>query len=1055
MKTKLSSKVWSLLLSSAILSTAAMTCYGTASAATSEDISADSVQCEAMSSAGSISYAFSGSSKDKAGYAEGKITLTANTAGTYRLYWANDTKALDGYYPIEYPTNINDPKDEGVTLKAGGSYSVSMGYHTAIPAGATKIIATTGSLNTADAAAVYDIPSGKRLSAKSGSLLYKFTTFSDVHIDKGSGYYCNAESNLKKGFSYSEKNGADYVIVSGDCVTNDSGPTKEWEAYANILSKSSFCNPVWESDGNHDMRTNGEEDLKAFVKGSGTDGSSSGKTYFYRVEEKTGDLFIFMALEKSSAPNKVDEFTDTQIAWATDLIEKNYKNKNIFLIQHSPINGFGAGDNMSNPYYGGMLSQSHSSTKKFKALLQKYPNIIFLSGHTHEDFFMDYNYSDENGTAAHMIHTPSLAGSTMPKKDKHDLERNDGKGFRSQAYLTEVYQNEMVFYGADTREGLKYPRYSYIMEGSRTSSSPTNAEPSPLPLEYVDVNITAELAKVSAILAGYDRYASYDAYQSLKKLYYCYKDETTADKSIMDEFEARIKALSKYTGTIDISMIRDTYYFVNTNGWSNVYAYAWDDSDRNASWPGVKLQKTGTDSDGKDVYKVSFSRVGEYKYIIFSNGSSSRQTVNISLRSSKYNAFSLNGTDNGKYKVKNFNLNADGDVTVNKNWAMLYYVSDEHGWSDIDTYLVPEGSVYKLTYRQTNDKNFSFSLYDTSSKKYYSLSESVKHTFEKGKSYTHTLEKMSSRGKSITFSGLDENSYLDITFDPSTKQVTINCTAETPAQPLTNTSTISSDSVKAGDSVTVKGSSEGGAGGTAYGIFYKKTADEEWMTGRDFSNESTFALKLKYTGKYDIRVVARDAVGAEDAKTFTVTSFGELKLTATVTPAIGLNGSFTTTAKATGGLGSYEYAVYYKHSTDTNWMTAQSFKANSSIKTKPTRTGTYDVCVKVRDSRKVVVKKYFTVKVTKPENTSQISATKINLGSTVKITCSATGGSGSYQYSVLFKGADDTKWSTKQNYGSNSIVSFKPQRKTTYTVRARIKDSLGNETRKDFTLTVS
>ncbi len=47
-----------------------------------------------------IDYVFTGNDKDTSGYAEGTITLSSDTDGTYSLYWADDTKALDGYYAI-------------------------------------------------------------------------------------------------------------------------------------------------------------------------------------------------------------------------------------------------------------------------------------------------------------------------------------------------------------------------------------------------------------------------------------------------------------------------------------------------------------------------------------------------------------------------------------------------------------------------------------------------------------------------------------------------------------------------------------------------------------------------------------------------------------------------------------------------------------------------------------------------------------------------------------------------------------------------------------------
>ena len=67
-----------------------------------------------------------------AGYAEGRIELKAATTadqGTYYLYWANDTKALDGYAPIST-----------VALNTTVKY-VELGEFIAIPADATKVIA--------------------------------------------------------------------------------------------------------------------------------------------------------------------------------------------------------------------------------------------------------------------------------------------------------------------------------------------------------------------------------------------------------------------------------------------------------------------------------------------------------------------------------------------------------------------------------------------------------------------------------------------------------------------------------------------------------------------------------------------------------------------------------------------------------------------------------------------------------------------------------------------------------------------------------------------------
>ncbi len=75
-----------------------------------------------------------------------------------------------------------------LSVDAGKTESFSFGYHTAIPADATKVIAVNASLtdypSVETAAAVFDIPAGKRLGYSSGDALYTFNSFSDIHIDE-------------------------------------------------------------------------------------------------------------------------------------------------------------------------------------------------------------------------------------------------------------------------------------------------------------------------------------------------------------------------------------------------------------------------------------------------------------------------------------------------------------------------------------------------------------------------------------------------------------------------------------------------------------------------------------------------------------------------------------------------------------------------------------------------------------------------------------------------------------------------------------------------------
>ncbi|MGN0489606.1 MAG: starch-binding protein [Ruminococcus sp.] len=960
-----------------------------------------------------LSYSFSGNDKDTSGYAQGTITLSSDTAGTYHIYWANDTKALDGYYEIS-----------SLTVSAGGSASFTFGYHTAIPAGATRVIATTTSDKTvANAKAVYSIPVSKQLNTDSGKLLYKFNSYSDIHIADDN-YFYNAPKNFAQALKFGVDKGTDFIVTSGDSVSF--GRTAEWERYERILADSDYVNPVWESNGNHDLKDSPTKGNTNFVRASGTDNTiasyDANKPYYYVTEKTTGDIFIFMALEYDGNPSSCDEFSAEQMSWLSGLLSKYYgTGVNIYIIEHSPIKGFGAGDRMSNPYYKAHLSEQYTSTVQFKALLKQYPKLIWMSGHTHEDFEMDYNYSNENGTACHMIHNPAVAGSTWASGSDTSLDYNGGAGRNSQGYYVETYENQVVYYGANLTDELIYPAYSYIMEGSRTSTpgetnptsiietvtqgEETGATGSTIPagtetkryyfantLKWQNVNcyswsdsdietcvwpgyvakyygtneqgvdlyycsvpashtkiiwnnagnnyqtkdiildgtnnfftpsttvnsksvpVTAsvwtydeptepsettptaelgdvnndglvnvsdatmiqrysaqlisltsaqkaladvnsdglvnvsdattiqrlaanlidsfaansvasgktsaqsadteenavvmslrtsedkpiinpvsastladELATVKSHLDSKYTFASYDQYQALKKYYYQYKDQTTADSSVITTFEsliADLNEIAEHIGTPVVVPVGDTYYFENTYNWSKVNCYAWTSSS-NADWPGVEIQKVGT-NNGHDVYGIKFEYAGQYSNVIFNNGSD--QTVDIVLSSYEGNCFYLDGGSDSKghLTVGSFSYTSSVTPTVapvttqqvgdDTHYALKYYNGTAHGWSDTDTYFTPQtDGTYVLYFTAKNADDISLNVYDVSSAKYNCVSASTNFTFEAGITNNYTLVASSSRGKSITIKGMQAGYVLKFVYNPTSNTLNVEC----------------------------------------------------------------------------------------------------------------------------------------------------------------------------------------------------------------------------------------------------------------------------------------
>ena len=122
-----------------------------------------------------------------------------------------------------------------------------------------------------------------------------------------------------------------------------------------------------------------------------------------------------------------------------------------------------------------------------------------------------------------------------------------------------------------------------------------------------------------------------------------------------------------------------TYYFNNSSSWTNVYAYAWKDSDgsMNAAWPGIKMnQAKGA------IYSLAIG--ADFDKVIFNDGSSN-QTADLDLaHATPY---------------------WDGD-----SWEAAPDVS-----ADVEYYLVgtfnewTTGSAYKLTPAEGTANNGAFS----------------------------------------------------------------------------------------------------------------------------------------------------------------------------------------------------------------------------------------------------------------------------------------------------------------------------------------------------------
>lgn len=422
-----------------------------------------------------ITYTFSGNNSEDKGYAEGTITLIADD-GTYWLYWADDNGALEGYSKI-------------ACLTVSATASHTMYPQTAIPVDATKVIAIKCATEPTDKSIdentiVYNLPNTKLWNIDKSDIKYTFASYSDIHIDNHGSTYAYDDEHWSAALDTATKRDVDFIITSGDNINNNCDITgiykKEWQKYLKILAESDYCNPIYESIGNHELWQGVDVGTEYFINSTGLEGDNNTSNNAYFTKDICGDHFIFMSLEGGFYPSLVEEFSTEQLDWLEGLLkEYSGDGKNIYIVEHSLFYNYGAGDKTDGePYYDIPLSDEFESTKRFKSILQEYKDTIFISGHTHISFDAQLNYSTNNDTSAQMVHNSSVGG--IRKVVNNALDRNYLLD-ETEGYIVDVYDEAIIFNGANLYYNQYNPNCCYIVNTSQqaynkmTSTDPTTS----------------------------------------------------------------------------------------------------------------------------------------------------------------------------------------------------------------------------------------------------------------------------------------------------------------------------------------------------------------------------------------------------------------------------------------------------------------------------------------------------------------------------------------------------------------------------------------------------
>ena len=557
-----------------------------------------------------------------AGYAEGRIRLE-NGDGTYFLYWADDAGALSGYHEIAVMSS-----DDGVPFK--------MGWGTAIPAGATKVIAIKSetipeSKTVADAAAVFDIPAEKQF--KGGLKQYSFEALSDIHIQHDDSYWYLSKPHFTNALEVAAKRGVDFITICGDMVNGYgySNLQKEYPQYLEIIAKSNYNNPIYETNGNHEIKGNGDkeaqqQDFELYRKYTGLNAATGAvQTTPYYEKTINGDHYIFMVLELSGAPNESSEFTTAQLDWFEGLLKK-YKNDGhkIFVNQHALIRGYGAGDNKLTPHYGGALVQDYAEVKRLMSIMEANPEIIMLNGHSHIDFKYGYNFDNEEGKTCYTVHIPSTSSTTQPdnggalKAYDQTMHANS-----SQGYITDVYDDYVVFNGTDLAFNAIYPAYTYMVDYTGEELVKNNMEDFGYDTNKVTVDISKLTDAPKAVICTVvtEKGDMIDTLPMTKNSDGTYSAEVFADGAkvyfTINTDKGILKTSAFDNANCKISLGYQILTFPPTAEINeNVNAHFWGDGGNGTEWPGYAMTK---DSSGNFVARIPAS---DYTGVVFNEGPS-------------------------------------------------------------------------------------------------------------------------------------------------------------------------------------------------------------------------------------------------------------------------------------------------------------------------------------------------------------------------------------------------------------------------------------------------
>ncbi|MFC0533313.1 metallophosphoesterase [Phytohabitans kaempferiae] len=293
-----------------------------------------------------------------------------------------------------------------------------------------------------------------------------FQVLSDIQVE-GLPYTDKALDLLRR-----EAPGAKGFLFAGDIISGPREATQDQQVaeYAQVSAafEGHKLPPVYPAIGNHDVRSRVltmDQQISNYVTWANQWGANITRTYYEKVVG--GVPLIVLGPEAGVAEDEKNDISDAQMTFLTErLAYWSGKGKQVLVMRHYPFEWTVSGT------YGNFYG---NGPREFdiEKIIGKYPNVIYLSGHTHwspyrRDWAARVVVDGGNKDGYTAINTGALAMEFMPSPDDPWDEDSATDRPESPAVLTvAVYEDRTVVRAFDVLTGEQINEFEVANPATR------------------------------------------------------------------------------------------------------------------------------------------------------------------------------------------------------------------------------------------------------------------------------------------------------------------------------------------------------------------------------------------------------------------------------------------------------------------------------------------------------------------------------------------------------------------------------------------------------------